>query len=59
MKKILICCLLCLLIFPIGIKSAGGDGETRCLLIGFDRFVELIPGPSDLDPANKIKEYEK
>ncbi|MBO4217721.1 MAG: class B sortase, partial [Clostridia bacterium] len=27
--------------------------------IGFDRFVELIPGPSDLDPANKIKEYEK
>lgn len=48
MKKILICCLLCLLLLPIGMKSAGGDGETRCLLIGFDRFVTM----PDTEPAS-------
>ena len=43
MKKKLLCLLLCLLLIPIGMKNAGGDGKTRCLLIGCDRFVSM-PG---------------
>ena len=43
MKKKSLCLLLCLLLIPIGMKNAGGDGKTRCLLIGCDRFVSM-PG---------------
>ena len=43
MKKRLICLLLCLLLIPLGMKNAGGDGTVRCLLIGCDRFVSM-PG---------------
>lgn len=48
MKKKLLCFLLCLLLLPLGVmKSAGGDGVTRCLLIGCDRFVSM----PDTEPA--------
>ena len=48
MKKKLLCFFLCVLLLPLGvIKSAGGDGVTRCLLIGCDRFVSM----PDTEPA--------
>ena len=49
MKKKLLCFLLCVLLLPLGVmKSAGGDGVTRCLLIGCDRFVSM----PDTEPAS-------
>lgn len=51
MKKKLLCLLLCLLLIPIGMKNAGGDGKTRCLLIGCDRFVSM-PGTEPASANN-------
>ena len=51
MKKKLLCLLLCLLLIPIGMKNAGGDGKTRCLLIGCDRFVTM-PGTEPASANN-------
>ena len=51
MKKKLLCLLLCLLLIPIGLKNAGGDGKTRCLLIGCDRFVSM-PGTEPASANN-------
>ena len=49
MKKKLLCFFLCVLLLPLGVmKSAGGDGVTRCLLIGCDRFVSM----PDTEPAS-------
>ena len=49
MKKKLLCFFLCVLLLPMGVlKSAGGDGVTRCLLIGCDRFVSM----PDTEPAS-------
>ena len=42
MKKIVIGFLLCLLCIPLlGMKGGTGEGVTRCLLIGCDRFVSM------------------
>lgn len=42
MKKIVACFLLCLLFIPLlGMKGGTGEGVTRCLLIGCDRFVSM------------------
>ena len=41
MKKKIIGLLLCLFLLPFGMQNAGGDGVTRCLLIGCDRFVSM------------------
>ncbi len=51
MKKKLLCLLLCLLLIPIGMKNAGGDGKTRCLLIGCDRFMSM-PGTEPASANN-------
>ena len=56
MKKRLLCLLLCLLLIPVGMKSAGGDGTTRCLLIGCDRFVSM-PGTEPAG-ANNVDTME-
>ena len=48
MRKKLLCFLLCLFLLPLGvIRDAGGDGITRCLLIGCDQFVSM----PDTEPA--------
>jgi hypothetical protein len=57
MRKKLLCFLLCLFLLPLGvIKDAGGDGITRCLLIGCDRFVSM----PDTEPAgaNNVETME-
>jgi len=42
MKKSIICVLLSLLLVPLlGMKGGTGEGVTRCLLIGCDRFVSM------------------
>lgn len=42
MKKAVIGLLLCLLFVPLmGMKGGTGEGGTRCLLIGCDRFVSM------------------
>ena len=54
MRKKLLCFLLCLFLLPLGvIRDAGGDGITRCLLIGCDQFVSM----PDTEPAgaNNVK----
>ena len=42
MKKVIVCFLLCLLFIPLlGMRGGPGEGVTRCLLIGCDRFVTM------------------
>ena len=41
-KRLLLCLLLCLLFIPLlGMRGGPGEGVTRCLLIGCDRFVSM------------------
>ena len=57
MRKKLLCFLLCLFLLPLGvIRDAGGDGITRCLLIGCDQFVSM----PDTEPAgaNNVETME-
>lgn len=53
MKKIVLLCLLaCLLFLPVpGMKGGPGEGVTRCLLIGCDRFVSM-PGTEPASANN-------
>ena len=51
-KKVLLCLLFCLLLIPLpGMKSGQGEGVTRCLLIGCDRFVSM-PGTEPASANN-------
>ena len=57
MRKKLLCFLLCLFLLPLGvIRDAGGDGITRCLLIGCDKFGSM----PDTEPAgaNNVETME-
>ena len=56
MKKKIIGLLLCLFLLPFGMQNAGGDGVTRCLLIGCDRFVSM-PGTEPAG-ANNVNTME-
>ena len=41
-KRLLLCLFLCLLFIPLlGMRGGPGEGVTRCLLIGCDRFVSM------------------
>ena len=52
MKRALICLFLCLLFIPLlGMKGGPGEGRTRCLLIGCDRFVSM-PGTEPASANN-------
>ena len=56
-KKVLLCLLFCLLLIPLpGMKSGQGEGVTRCLLIGCDRFVSM-PGTEPAS-ANNVDTME-
>ena len=51
-KKVLLCFLLCLLFIPVpGMKGGPGEGITRCLLIGCDRFISM-PGTEPASANN-------
>ena len=52
MKKSIICVLLSLLLVPLlGMKGGTGEGVTRCLLVGCDRFVSM-PGTEPASANN-------
>ena len=52
MKKVLLCLLLVLLFIPLlGMRAGPGEGITRCLLIGCDRFVSM-PGTEPASANN-------
>ena len=52
MKKAIVCLFLCLLFIPLlGMKGGPGEGRTRCLLIGCDRFVSM-PGTEPASANN-------
>ena len=56
-KKVLLCLLFCLLFIPLlGMEGGPGEGMTRCLLIGCDRFVSM-PGTEPAS-ANNVDTME-